>query len=90
MPRFAAPGGVKLSAAWLIEQAGFSKGTSDGAVGISTRHALAIVNRGGATGAQLFDFARKVRDAVEARFGVALAHEPVLVGFSHEEERALQ
>ncbi|HEX9295611.1 MAG TPA: UDP-N-acetylmuramate dehydrogenase [Polyangiaceae bacterium] len=89
MPRFAAESGVKLSAAWLIEHTGFAKGTSDGPVGISTRHALAIVNRGGATAAQIFDFARKVRDAVHSRFGVSLVHEPVLVGFSADEERAL-
>ncbi|HKQ70565.1 MAG TPA: UDP-N-acetylmuramate dehydrogenase, partial [Polyangiaceae bacterium] len=61
MPRFAAAGGkVKLSAAWLIERAGFTKGTSDGRVGISTRHALAIVNLGGATASEIATFAKRI------------------------------
>jgi UDP-N-acetylmuramate dehydrogenase len=91
MPRFAVAGDkVKLSAAWLIERSGFSKGSSDGPVGISTRHALAIVNRGGATAAQILGFASRVRQAVHARFGIALTPEPVLVGFSEEEARALR
>lgn len=57
MPSYAAPNGVKLSAAWLIERAGFVKGSGEGRVGISTRHSLAIVNRGGATSAAIVDFA---------------------------------
>src|SRR6185295_13566092 len=60
MPAFAAEGGrTKLSAAWLIERAGFHKGTGEGSVGISTRHSLAIVNRGGATAAAIAAFARR-------------------------------
>jgi UDP-N-acetylmuramate dehydrogenase len=90
MPRFAAGDKVKVSAGWLIEHAGFAKGTSDGPVGISTRHALAIVNRGGATGAQILSFAARVRDQVRSRFGVALEHEPVLLGFTDEEARILE
>lgn len=90
MPRFAAGANVKLSAAWLIEQAGWSKGTADGPVGISTRHALAIVNRGGATSAQILGFASRVRDAVRTRFGIGLALEPVLIGFSEEEASVLR
>jgi UDP-N-acetylmuramate dehydrogenase len=83
MPEHPAPGGrVKLPAAWLIERAGFRKGTREGAVGISTRHALAIVNRGGATAAAIVGFARRVRDGVRGRFGVELQAEPVLVGFA--------
>jgi UDP-N-acetylmuramate dehydrogenase len=89
MPRFPAGERVKLSAAWLIERAGFVKGTIDGAVGISTRHALAIVNRGGATAADIFGFARRVRAAVWESFGVTLAAEPVLVGFTDEEASSL-
>jgi UDP-N-acetylmuramate dehydrogenase len=82
MPEHPAPGGrVKLSAAWLIERAGFRKGTADGAVGISTRHSLALVNRGGATAAAIVAFARRVKGAVHERFGVDLHPEPVLVGF---------
>jgi UDP-N-acetylmuramate dehydrogenase len=90
MPRYAVGDRVKLSAAWLIERAGFGKGTTDGAVGISTRHALAIVNRGGATAAEILDFARRVRDAVLTRFGVTLAAEPVLIGFSEQEAALLR
>jgi UDP-N-acetylmuramate dehydrogenase len=51
---------------------------------------LAIVNRGGATSAEILDFARRVRDAVLARFGVALAAEPVLIGFSEAEAASLR
>jgi UDP-N-acetylmuramate dehydrogenase len=89
MPRFAAGEKVKLSAAWLIEHSGWHKGKSEGPVGISTRHALAIVNRGGATAAQIVEFAARVRDSVEARFGVALTVEPVLIGFGDGEASAL-
>lgn len=86
MPRYPASSGqVKLSAAWLIERAGFAKGTRDGAVGISTKHSLAIVNRGGATAAHIVAFAQRIRDGVRDRFGVTLTPEPVLVGFTAEE-----
>ena len=73
-------GRVKTSAAWLIEHAGFAKGDRRGAVGISTRHALALTNRGGATTAELLGLAREIAAGVEAAFGVALEPEPVLVG----------
>ncbi|WP_441290720.1 UDP-N-acetylmuramate dehydrogenase [Sorangium sp. KYC3313] len=83
IPRYPADGGrVKLSAAWLIERAGFAKGTRHGAAGISTRHTLALVNRGGATAEELLGLARRVRRAVLDRFGVALSAEPDLVGFA--------
>lgn len=86
MPRFPAPDNrIKLSAAWLIERAGFGKGTHDGPVGISTKHSLALVNRGGATAAQIVAFAQRVRDRVRDRFGVTLTPEPVLVGFTPDE-----
>jgi UDP-N-acetylmuramate dehydrogenase len=82
MPRFDAGWGcVKLSAAWLIEHAGFSKGSGDGTVGISSKHALAIVNRGGATAQQIVDFASRVRREVLEHFAVTLDAEPVLLGF---------
>ena len=81
MPRFAAgPGRVKLSAGWLIEQAGFTKGTRRGAVGISTAHALALVNLGGARTDELVALAAEIVAAVRDRLGVALAPEPVLLG----------
>jgi UDP-N-acetylmuramate dehydrogenase len=71
---------VKTSAAWLIEHAGFGKGYGDGAARLSTKHTLALTNRGGATTAELLDLARELRDGVEQRFGIRLVNEPVLVG----------
>jgi UDP-N-acetylmuramate dehydrogenase len=73
-------GRVKTSAAWLIEQSGFHRGYGNGRVGISTKHTLALVNRGGATTAELMALAREIAAGVEERFGVALHPEPVLVG----------
>jgi UDP-N-acetylmuramate dehydrogenase len=73
-------GRFKVSAAWLIEQAGFHKGYGNGRVGISTKHTLALVNRGGATTAELLGLAREIAGGVQERFGVALHPEPVLVG----------
>jgi UDP-N-acetylmuramate dehydrogenase len=81
VPRFPAPGGrIKLSAAWLIERAGFPKGFRRGAVGISTRHALALVHHGGGSTTELLALASSIRAAVEACFGVTLTPEPVIVG----------
>jgi len=83
MPRWPAGDGlVKLSAGWLIERAGFAKGLRRGPVGISSRHALALVHHGGGTSAALVELAREIRDGVRARFGVTLTAEPVLVGTS--------
>jgi UDP-N-acetylmuramate dehydrogenase len=80
-PGWPEPGGrVKTSAAWLIERAGFGRGHARGRVGISTKHTLALVNRGGATTAELLGLAREIAAGVEAAFGVRLAPEPVLVG----------
>jgi UDP-N-acetylmuramate dehydrogenase len=73
-------GSVKTSAAWLIEQAGFKKGYGDGPARLSTKHTLAITNRGGASTADVLALAREIRDGVEDRFGVRLVNEPVLVG----------
>ncbi len=75
-------GSVKTSAAWLIEHAGFAKGYARGPVSLSTKHTLALTNRGGATTAQLLDLARELRDGVHARFGITLVNEPVLLGCS--------
>jgi UDP-N-acetylmuramate dehydrogenase len=74
-------GRVKIPAAWLIERAGFHKGHADGAVGISTKHPLALVNRGGATAADVLRLARAVKQGVGDRFGVWLRPEPIFVGF---------
>jgi UDP-N-acetylmuramate dehydrogenase len=73
-------GGVKVSAAWLIEQAGFAKGWGEGRAGLSTKHTLALVNRGGARAEELLEVARVVQDRVRARFGITLVPEPVVVG----------
>ena len=81
MPRFAmSDARWKLSAGWLIERAGFAKGFTSGHVGVSRKHALALVHRGGGTTRELLDLARVIRDAVHARFGLTLLPEPVLVG----------
>jgi len=80
-PAFSEPDGrVKTSAAWLIERAGFARGHGDGRVGISTKHTLALVNRGGGTTAELVALAREIAAGVQEAFGVALAPEPVFVG----------
>jgi UDP-N-acetylmuramate dehydrogenase len=80
-PRWTQPDGtVKTSAAWLIEQAGFAKGHGNDRVSLSTKHTLALTNRGSATTADLLELAREVRDGVAERFGVHLVNEPVLVG----------
>lgn len=82
-PRYpAGPGLVKTSAAWLIEHAGFAKGHGAGAATLSTKHTLALTNRGDATAADVVALAREVRDGVQARFGVRLEPEPVLVGLT--------
>jgi UDP-N-acetylmuramate dehydrogenase len=82
VPRFDAGGGrVKLSAAWLIEHAGYGKGYGvPGGARISAKHSLALVNDGGATTAGLLALARDIRDGVRAAFGVTLEPEPTLVG----------
>jgi UDP-N-acetylmuramate dehydrogenase len=77
-------GRVKTSAAWLIEHAGFSKGfgasLGSGRATLSTKHTLAVTNRGGATTEDVLLLARTVRDGVAKRFGVNLQPEPSLVG----------
>jgi len=82
IPRFPAPGGqVKVPAAWLIEQAGFTKGYPGGAgPRISGKHTLALVNPGDATAGSLVALAREIRDGVLATFGVELTAEPTLIG----------
>lgn len=87
-PRYPAGEGlVKTSAAWLIEQAGFRKGygleddsVTGGRASLSTKHTLAITNRGGASAKDLLALAREVRDGVRARFGIELTNEPLLIG----------
>ena len=79
MPRYPQPDGrVKLAAGWLIERAGFVKGQRQGAVGLSTKHALAIVCHDGARAADVLELAETIRAGVRARFGVTLVLEPVV------------
>lgn len=77
-----ADGLIKVSAAWLIEHAGFSRGLQRGRVGISTKHTLALVNRGDASTEELLTLAREIAAGVQAKFGIELRPEPVFVGVS--------
>jgi UDP-N-acetylmuramate dehydrogenase len=80
-PRWPQPDGrVKTSAAWLIEHAGFAKGHGAGAARLSTKHTLALTNRGAAGAEDLLALAREVRDGVATTYGIILQPEPVLVG----------
>ena len=80
-PAFPEPDGrIKTSAAWLIERSGFARGYGDGRAGISSKHTLALINRGGATTAELMALAREIAGGVRATFGIELVPEPVLVG----------
>lgn len=79
------PGGdglIKTSAAWLIDKAGFTKGYGTGPARISTKHTLALTNRGEATTEDLLALAREVVAGVEEAFGIRLVNEPVTVGVS--------
>jgi UDP-N-acetylmuramate dehydrogenase len=77
----AGEGRVKISAAWLVEQAGFPRGTTRGNVGISRKHALAIVNHGTATAADVVRLSSEIQTAVRRKFRVELQPEPVHLGF---------
>ena len=79
LPAWPADGGVKLAAAWLIDQCGW-KGRREGDAGVHAAHALVLVNHGRASGAQILALARRVRDSVLERFGVELEPEPLIVG----------
>jgi UDP-N-acetylmuramate dehydrogenase len=81
LPQFpAGDGRIKLSAGWLIERAGISKGLRAGAVGVSTQHALALVHHGGGSTAELLALATRVQSAVRDRFGIDLSPEPIFLG----------
>jgi UDP-N-acetylmuramate dehydrogenase len=81
-PHFPSNDEVKLSAAWLIEHAGFQKGFAHGNVGLSTKHTLAIVNRGGGTAAEVIALVEMIQQRVRDTFGVALHPEPNFIGFA--------
>jgi UDP-N-acetylmuramate dehydrogenase len=81
VPNFpAANGVVKVPAAWLIERAGFQKGYAKGPAGISSKHTLAIINRGGATACDVMELVKEIQARTAAKFGVWLTPEPVFVG----------
>jgi UDP-N-acetylmuramate dehydrogenase len=83
VPHYPAPDGVKLAAGWLVERAGFGKGyphDENARCRLSTKHALALTNRGGATAEDVIVLARAVADGVRDVFGITLKPEPVLVG----------
>jgi UDP-N-acetylmuramate dehydrogenase len=82
VPNYPAPDGVKLAAGWLVERAGFGKGYpgDEAPARLSTKHALALTNRGGATTADVISLARTVRDGVRTTFGIDLTPEPILIG----------
>jgi UDP-N-acetylmuramate dehydrogenase len=82
-PAYPQPNGtVKTSAAWLIERSGFARGFGTGAVRLSTKHTLALTNRGGATTDELLSLAREIRAGVQQQFGITLEPEPTLIGCS--------
>lgn len=72
---------VKIPAAWLIENAGFAKGYQLGNAGISTKHSLAITNRGMATADEILNLKTKIQESVKAKFDIELVPEPVFIGF---------
>ena len=85
VPGFVLPGDkVKIPAAWLIEQSGFRRGYQSGAVGLSTKHPLAIINRGAATARDVVLLAGRIKRQVADRFGIWLRAEPVFVGFGED------
>jgi UDP-N-acetylmuramate dehydrogenase len=85
-PGFGAPdGAMKVPAAWLIERSGVRRGDVVGGAAISSRHTLAIVNRGGATADDVLRLAARVKRAVVDRFGVWLRPEPIFVGLDGDE-----
>ena len=84
--RPAGDGRWRVPAAWIIERAGWKRGDGDGPVGLSTKHPLAIVNRGGARAADVVRFAASVKRRVADACGVWLLPEPVFVGFGPDSE----
>jgi UDP-N-acetylmuramate dehydrogenase len=89
LPAYELPGGqLKIPAAWFIEQSGFARGYQSGGAGISTKHPLAIVNRGGATARDVLALAVRIKRQVADRFGIWLRPEPAFVGFGDDPDVA--
>ncbi|MBX3299440.1 MAG: UDP-N-acetylmuramate dehydrogenase [Acidobacteria bacterium] len=80
VPSFAAPDGIKIPAAWLIENSGLHKGFAMGRAGISSNHTLALINRGGASTAEILALRDHIREKVAETFDIELRQEPVMVG----------
>ena len=80
-PHYPSGDEVKLSAAWLIEHAGFGKGFVHGNVGLSSKHSLAVINRGGGKAAEVLELVRMIQEKVRERFGVEIHPEPNFIGF---------
>ena len=81
VPHFPSGDQIKLSAAWLIEQAGFHKGFVHGNVGLSSKHTLAVINRGGGTAMEVLELVRMIQEGVRKRFGVEMQPESSFIGF---------
>ena len=82
MPAYpASEGMVKLSAAWLIEHAGFQKGFTLGNAGLSSKHTLAVINRGGASAREVLALVELIQSRVREKFGIELQPEPSFIGF---------
>jgi UDP-N-acetylmuramate dehydrogenase len=82
IPRFSiSTGDEKLPAAWLVERAGFNKGFTLGHAGISSKHSLALINRGGASAEEIVNLMHLIQDRIRILFGIDLRPEPVFVGF---------
>ena len=79
LPHYAFMEKIKIPAAWLVENAGFTKGYKYGGVGISNRHALALVNHNGST-AELLKLAEQIKETVLSKFGIELKYEPKIIG----------
>jgi len=88
VPGYQQTAGIKIPAAWLVERSGFGRGHQDGPVGVSGKHALAIVARAGARARDVVALAATIKRRVAARFGVLLQVEPVFVGFGNDPEVA--
>ncbi len=86
-PAYAAgPGLMKVPAAWLLEHAGFRRGYGKGSVGLSSKHPLAIINRGGASARAIVGFAAAIKRSVADKFGVSLVPEAAFIGFGGDDE----
>jgi len=80
-PHFPSGDQIKLSAAWLIEHSGFHKGFVHGNVGLSSKHTLAVINRGGGSAREVIELVRRVQEGVREAFGVEIHPEPNFIGF---------